>query len=173
LKKWLIFLWCTVTFLILSLPFTTAFAEDPIIDSIDEKLEAVDPYYQDGSADVMDFVDLTMEVAINEEEVEKQKVKMVFVKYQIDRDTIFHFNKQEIFYYSLDKNTLLENDSVVGNEESQMFIADHQDDYRKQIAPGSLALILTFIFSTVLIFPLFVILLQKNAPSDELYPYRL
>jgi hypothetical protein len=171
LKKWMIFLWCAVTFLSFSLPFTTAFAEDPIINSIDEKLEAIDPYYQKGSAGVIDFTDLTMDIAINEEEVEKQKVKMVFVKYQNDRDTIFHFNKQEIFYYSLDKNTLLENDAVIGNEGSKAFIAEHQDDYRKQITPGSLAMILILIFITVLVFPLVVFLLQKNAPSDELYPY--
>ncbi|WP_421382804.1 hypothetical protein ACOJQI_01250 [Bacillus salacetis] len=173
MKKILVFLLSAVTLLALFLPFTAVIAEDPIIDSIDEKLETVDPYYQKGSAGVMDFVDLTMDVAINEEETETQKVKMVFVKYQIDRDTIFHFNKQEIFYYSLDKNTLLENDSVIGNEESQTFITSHQDDYRRQITPGSLALILILVFGTVLVFPLFVILLQKNAPSDELYHYKL
>lgn len=166
-------MWSTVTLLAFSLPFTAASAEDPIIQSIDEKLESVDFYYQQGSAKVMDFTDLYMEIAINEEEVEKQKVKMVFVKYQTDRDTIFHFNKQEVFYYSLDKNTLLENDSVIGNAESKAFIADHQDDYRKQISPGSLALILIFIFTTVLLFPLAVLMLQKNTPSDKLYPYEL
>ncbi|WP_409252601.1 hypothetical protein V1502_01215 [Bacillus sp. SCS-153A] len=173
MKKTLVILWCIVTFFALSLPFTTASAEDPIIQSIDEKLESVDSYYQQGSAAVMDFTDLSMEIVINEEEVEKQKVKMVFVKYQTNRDTIFHFNKQEIFYYSLDENILLENDYVVGNEESKAFIADHQDDYRKQIAPGSLALILIFIFAAVLVFPAVVLMLQKNAPSDELYPYQL
>ncbi|WP_044022803.1 hypothetical protein [Bacillus sp. SG-1] len=173
MKKIFAIMWSTVMLLAFSLPFTAASAEDPIIQSIDEKLESVDFYYQQGSAKVMDFTDLYMEIAINEEEVEKQKVKMVFVKYQTDRDTIFHFNKQEVFYYSLDKNTLLENDSVIGNAESKAFITDHQDDYRKQITPGSLALILIFIFTTVLLFPLAVLLLQKNTPSDKLYPYEL
>jgi hypothetical protein len=169
----MIFLCLSIPFLTFSLPFTKALAEDPIIESINEKLEATDPYYQNGSVHVKDFVDLTLDIAINDGETEEQKVKMVFLKYQIDRDTIFHFNKQEIFYYSLDTNSLLENTAVIGNEKSRAFIANHQDDYRKQISPLSLALILLFIFSAVLVFPLVVLILQKNAPSDEAYPYQL
>ncbi|RIW32722.1 hypothetical protein D3H55_12640 [Bacillus salacetis] len=175
MKKILVFVCFTLPLLAFSLAFTfaPASAKDPIIDSINEKLEAIDPYYQKGSVHVKDFADLTMDVAINEEDIEEQKVKVVFVRYQIDRDTIFHFNKQEIFYYSLDQDALLENDMVIGNEQSKAFINDHQDDYRKQITPLSLALILTFIFSAILVFPLVVLILQKNAPSDESYPYQV
>lgn len=171
MKKLIVLLGCILT--CLAIPLTTAFADDPIIKSIDEKLEKTDSYYQKGSAGVKDFIDLTIEVAINEDEVETQKVKMVFVKYKIDRDTIFHFNKQEIFYYSLDNEALLENDAVIGNGESKEFIAAHHEDYRKQISPGSLALILTLIFATVLVFPYVIFLVQKNTPSDERYHYDL
>ncbi|MGF2614240.1 hypothetical protein FZC84_16610 [Rossellomorea vietnamensis] len=173
MKKFLVLMWCMLTLLAISLPLSTAFAEDPIIKSIDEKLQLTDSYYQKGSAGVKDFTDLIMEVAINEEKVEKQKVKMVFVKYTIDRDTIFHFNKQEIFYYSLDNEALLENDAVIGNAESKKFIADHHDDYRKQISPGSLVLILTLIFAAVLVFPYVIFLVQRNTPSDERYHHNL
>ncbi|TYR73345.1 hypothetical protein FZC79_19025 [Rossellomorea vietnamensis] len=173
MKKLIMLLGCMLTLLTLPLSSTTAFADDPIIKSIDEKLEKTDSYYQKGSAGVKDFIDLTMEVAINEDEVESQKVKMVFVKYKIDRDTIFHFNKQEIFYYSLDNEALLENGSVIGNGESKEFIASHHDDYRKQISPGSLVLILTLIFGSVLVFPYVIFLVQRNTPSDERYHYDL
>ncbi|MGM0846756.1 MAG: hypothetical protein ACQEUT_17455 [Bacillota bacterium] len=170
-KLLVIFIWSAFTFLALFMPLTAVFADDPIIKSIDEKLQKVDPYYQKGSAGVIDFTDLTLEVKVNEEEVEKQKVKMVFVKYKNERDTIFRFNKQEIFYYSLDNEVLLENDSVIGNAESQQFIADHKDDYRKQISPGSTVLILSLIFAVILLLPFIVILLQRNTPSDEPYHY--
>jgi hypothetical protein len=173
LKRLKIMVCSAITFLALVLPLTAASAGDPIIDSIDQKLQLTDPYYEKGSAAVMDFTDIIMDIAISEEEVEQQKVKMVFVKYQNERDTLFTFNKQEVFYYSLDNNELLENDEVIGNDESKQFFANHQDDYRKQISPVSLALILFLIFTVVLVFPLFIILFNKNAPSDEMYHYEL
>jgi hypothetical protein len=173
LRKLKIFVCSAITLIALLLPFSASLAEDPIIDSIDQKLQSTDPYYQNGSAAVMDFTDIIMDIAVSEEEVEQQKVKMVFVKYQNERDTLFTFYKQEIFYYSLDKNALLENDAVIGNSESKVFIEDHQDDYRKQISPGSLALVLFLIFAVILVFPLFIILFNKNAPSDEMYHHEL
>jgi hypothetical protein len=173
LKKLKVIVCAAITFLALLLPFSAAIAEDPIVDSIDQKLQSTDPYYEKGSAAVMDFTDIIMDIAISEEEVEQQKVKMVFVKYQNERDTLFTFNKQEVFYYSLDNNELLENDAVIGNNESKKFFENHQDDYRKQISPVSLALILFLIFTATLVFPLFIILFNKNAPSDEMYHYEL
>ena len=173
MKKLVLKVWCAVIFLVFLLPFAPALAEDPIIESIDQKLQAADPYYQKGSAKVMDFTDTSLAVAIGDEETEKQKVKMVFVRYQNDRDTLFHFNKQEIFYYSLDKNTLLELDNVIGNNDSKAFIAEHEDDYRKHITTGSLFLLLFSIFAFILVFPLLVVLFHKNASSDELYHYEL
>ncbi|WP_456272695.1 hypothetical protein [Bacillus sp. AK031] len=173
MRKLKVIVCSAITLLALLLPFSAALAEDPIIESIDQKLQSSDPYYQKGSAAVMDFTDIRMDIAVSEEEVEQQKVKMVFVQYENERDTLFTFNKQEIFYYSLDNNVLLENDAVIGNNESNDFIGDHQDDYRKQISPGSLALILFLIFAVIFVFPLVIILFNKNAPSDEMYHYEL
>ncbi|MEL3972912.1 hypothetical protein AAEO50_11520 [Rossellomorea oryzaecorticis] len=140
------------------------FASDPIIDSIDEHLSE-EAYFKKGTVIVRDFVDITGEVMISEEETESVKIKALYISYTEQRDRFFHFTNKEIYYYDLDHNELLSSTSVVLNDDLKSFIDTHNDELNRSINGPSLFLILFFIFSFVIIGPILTMVFHR--PSSE------
>ncbi|MCP3741919.1 hypothetical protein [Rossellomorea sp. BNER] len=147
---------------------TLAIAKDPILQSINSQLNEGNHYYRSDSVKLLDFKDLYLEVtSADEETTTTENVKVLFVQYQETRDTIFHFETGDIFYYSLDKDTLLSSENVGSNEEIKLFIDKHEDNMKKHITAGSLIILFSLIVLCVFIIPLAAAVFHRNYPSSN------
>jgi hypothetical protein len=147
---------------------TMAIAKDPILQSINSQLKEGNHYYRSDSVKLLDFKDLYLEVtSADGETTATENVKVLFVQYQETRDTIFHFETGDIFYYSLDKDTLLASENVGSNEEIKLFIDKHEDNMKKHITAGSLIILFSLIVLCVFIIPLAAAVFHRNYPSSN------
>ncbi|MBM7588053.1 hypothetical protein JOC86_004628 [Bacillus pakistanensis] len=145
-----------------------AITKDPILQSIDSQLTEGNHYYRTDSVKLLDFKDLYLEVySADGKTTTTEKIKVLFIQYQETRDTLFHFEKGDIFYYNLDKGVLLSPDMVGSNEEIKSFIDKHEENIKKHITTGSFILLFSLIVLCVFIIPLAAAIFHRNYPSSN------
>ncbi len=142
-------------------------AEDPIVKAIDQQLSERTGYYRANSVVVKDFVDVRSNITVGEAETKETKIKAVFVRFQETRDTLFHFNKSEIFYYDLHEDVLIDSSTIVSNDDLKTFVEEHQHDIQKSISIGSFLLVMIILCIFTIFVPIFIILFHRHNPSNE------
>lgn len=182
MRKWLILLFSIV----LILPVSSALAEAPnandtklFTQSLEKSLVKGNFYYDENSIEIMDSIQLDGNVtkvikqddpATEEDEtnIETYKSNLIVALVQIKekRDSVFYFNKKELYYYDVKNNEFLVYSTVHDNPEIEKFLHKYTSDLGKHLSIGSLLLLL-IILSTPFILAYFIYVFHNEKKTNQ------
>ncbi|WP_226669487.1 hypothetical protein [Metabacillus litoralis] len=176
-------LFLTICFILLT-PLHITHAENESVSKefkskLEEKLQNEVNYYNKGSVQFEKA--LTMDGKIfklisaddpeteeNEEKTEEynSNFTMAFVKYEQKRDSLFYFDKYDLYYYDNSKNEFLILSNIVQNEAAEKFFTEQSEGLHKEIQVPSLILSLVML-SMLFIFPLLIMIFHNKAKAKS------
>ena len=94
---------------------------------------------------------------------------MALVKYEQKRDTLFYFDKYDLYYYDNEKNEFLILSNIVQNEKAEQFFNEQSEGLHKDIQIPSLILAMVML-SMLFIFPILIMTFHnKSKAKSHLY----
>lgn len=148
--------------------------------ALEERLESASSYNDPNTVTIVDSISLKGEVfkvvtkdnpETPEDETETETYESTIiaalVEYQQVRDSIFKFNKTEIYYYDLDNNEFLEVSNVIGNPEFETFNNENSENVHKEITPFSSTLVILLILSACFLVPVLIFMFHGTSGSGQ------
>ncbi|QOR68270.1 hypothetical protein IM538_09290 [Cytobacillus suaedae] len=148
--------------------------------ALEERLDSASSYYDENSVTIVDSISLKGEVFKvvtkdnrdtpedeTETETYESTIIAALVEYQQVRDSIFKFNKTEIYYYDLDNSEFLEVSNVIGNPEFEAFTNENTEKVHKEITPFSSTLAILLILIACFLVPVLIFMFHGTSGSGQ------
>jgi hypothetical protein len=171
----------SVILLFLLPSFTLANGDSSSFTSaLEERLESSDSYYDKNSVTIIDSVSIKGEVfkvvtkdnpETPEDETETETYESTIiaalVEFQQVRDSIFKFDKTEVYFYDLDNNEFLEVSNVIGNPEVERFNNVNSENVHKEITLFSSLLVIFLIGIACFLVPILIFMFHGTSGSNQ------
>ncbi|MFZ3590075.1 hypothetical protein ACOI1C_12535 [Bacillus sp. DJP31] len=181
MKKYILVTLCLLGFAVFG---STALAEinpehqEKFSNYVENRTKGLENYYDENSVKILKSLQMDGTVyklvtqddpATPEDETVTEEyqsgIVAAVIDYQLKRDTLFKFDKQEIVFYGVDKDEQLSLSNVEQNEELSNFYNEYSGTLHTKMQPFSTALIFFLIFTFIVALPVGVMFLKEKQYS--------